>query len=98
LKNNAQQWSIVEPIFAKVMTGENHRLKDIKIKLDKNGFVEECYMDIFYTPIRKDDWAIGGVQTIIFDTSDKVNALTQSNEDELKLRSLIEEAPIAICL
>jgi signal transduction histidine kinase len=97
-KSNAQRWSVAGPLFAKVMAGESARLNNIKISLDKNGYAEECYMDIFYSPVYLDDWAVGGIHTVIIETTDKVNAFKQSEEDEFKLRSLIEKAPVAICL
>jgi signal transduction histidine kinase len=97
LKNRIQVWKILEPVFATIMAGGKEQQKDLQMRIDTNGFIEERYVDIFYAPICNDDWTIGGVQTVVFETTDKVNAFGQLKEDALKLRSIIDEATIAIC-
>ena len=97
VKSRPQIWKILDPVFASIMAGGKEQQRDLLMKIETNGLIEERYVDIFYAPICNDDWTIGGVQTVIFDTTDKIHSFRQTKEDELKLRSIIEVATIAIC-
>lgn len=97
LKTRTQVWEIVEPIFATIMKGGSEERRDFQMKIENNESIQERYVDIFYSPICKDDWSVGGVQTVIFETTDKIQSFSQSKEDALKLRTIIDEATIAIC-
>ena len=54
-------WHIVEPMFDDVMKGHAFNRPDFMYELNRNGFVEECYFDFAYSPIRKEDGEVGGV-------------------------------------
>lgn len=98
VRSTAQIWEFIGPIFTKVMQGEIISLKDQKFMLDKNGYPEACYMDLSYTPIYLSNGDIAGLQNIIIETTDKVRAVQNILESELRFRTLIEEAPVATCL
>lgn len=84
-------WNFLQPIFAKVMDGEAYTIKDQKWMRH-----QECYMDLYYTPVYADAGEIIGVQQVLIETTDKVNALHTLQQSEAKFRTLIEEAPIAV--
>jgi len=57
----AEIWHIIGPMFAGVMRGEAVGFPDFMLPLERNGYVEECYFDFCYSPIRHDDDTVGGV-------------------------------------
>jgi PAS domain S-box-containing protein len=98
VKNTSQRWPVVEELFKKVMNGETIYHKDSKLIVDKNGYPEECYFDVSYIPIFLEDGTVGGIQSIAIETTSKVKALQDIKESEARMRSLIEEAPVATAL
>ena len=97
-KDTAQVWSFIEPLFLKAMDGETVYIKDAKLNLDKNGYTEECFMDVSYMPIYRGDGDIIGIQSVLIETTDKVRAIQNIQKSEFKFRSLIEEAPVGTCV
>lgn len=98
VKNTSQRWPVVEELFKRVMNGETIYHEDSKIMVDKKGYFEECFFNVSYIPIYLENGTVGGIQSIVLETTDKINALHRLKEDELKIRSLIEKSSNAICL
>ena len=97
-KITAQLWDFIEPLFQRALAGESIHLRDLKVNLDKNGYSEECYIDLSYSPIYLEDGTIAGIHNILVETTDRVKAAQAIKESEAKFRSLIEEAPVATFL
>ncbi|MES2514396.1 MAG: PAS domain-containing protein [Bacteroidota bacterium] len=98
VKNTSQRWPVVEELFKRVMSGETIYHQDSQLIVDKNGFPEVCYFNVSYIPIYIQDGTVGGIQCITLETTDKVNALNNIKESEARMRSMIEEAPVATAL
>jgi signal transduction histidine kinase len=65
-------WDIVGPMFARVRGGEAIALDDTMLPLDRNGYTEECYFTLSYSPIPGDDGAIDGVLGVVHETTHRV--------------------------
>ncbi|PBQ32896.1 hypothetical protein CNR22_14310 [Sphingobacteriaceae bacterium] len=98
VENTSQRWPVVKALFEKVMSGETIYMEDSKILVDKNGYFEECFFNVSYIPIYMEDGTVGGVQSIVLETTDKVNAAKTLQETEARVRLLIQEAPVATAL
>ena len=65
-------WPIVGPMFEKVYAGESVALDDRLLPLDRNGYLEECYFTLSYSPIRDDDGKVSGVLGVVHETTERV--------------------------
>ncbi|WP_437995687.1 ATP-binding protein [Sorangium sp. So ce185] len=54
-------WDVIEPMIEKVFAGGATYLRDGLLILDRNGFLEECYFNYGYSPIRDERGAVAGV-------------------------------------
>lgn len=91
-------WHIIESMFDGVMEGKAVGFPDLFLPLNRNGFVEDCYFDFAYSPIRKDNGDVGGVLVTVIETTEKriiAEALKESNE---RFVNNIMQAPIAMCI
>ena len=66
-------WDAIDPVFAKVMqegTGVfNH---DSLLAMHRHGYVEECYFDYTFNPIRDADGHIAGIFNVVAETTYRV--------------------------
>jgi signal transduction histidine kinase len=67
-------WPIVGPMFERVYGGEAIALDDTLLPLDRNGYLEECYFTLSYSPIRDEDGSVGGVLGVVHETTERVVA------------------------
>ena len=74
-------WHIVGPMWDRVLGGETISLDDTLLPLHRNGYLEECYFTLSYSPMRDDDGMIAGVLGVVYETTDRVLA-------ERRLRAL----------
>ncbi len=91
-------WDIIGPMFAGVMGGKAVGFPDLMLPLNRNGFVEECFFDFSYSPIRKDNGEVGGILVTVIETTEKKKisaALTESNSRYI---NNILQAPVAMCI
>lgn len=66
-------WSIIEPMFQRVLdTGQATLGIDFMLPLERHGYIEECYFNFSYSPIRDDDGQVGGVFIPVAETTEKV--------------------------
>ncbi len=63
---------IVGPLFHRAVTEEAIALDDILIPLDRNGFLEECYFTLSYSPIRSEGGKVGGLLAVVAETTERV--------------------------
>ncbi|AUX45029.1 histidine kinase [Sorangium cellulosum] len=54
-------WDVIGPMIEKVFSGGATYLRDGLLILDRNGFLEECYFNYGYSPIRDESGAVAGV-------------------------------------
>lgn len=91
-------WHIIGPMFDDVMRGIAVGFPDLMLPLNRNGFVEECYFDFSYSPIRKDDGEVGGVLVTVIETTSKKKAEEALKESEQLFRDSVKQAPVAITI
>ncbi len=68
----AEIWHIIGPMFEDVMRGKPVTVRDFLLPLDRHGFVEECYFDFSYSPIRQETGIVGGVLVTVSETTARV--------------------------
>jgi len=81
-------WDFIGPLFRKTLAGDTVALDDVLIPLDRNGYLEECFFTLSYSPIRDESGGVGGMLAIVAETSERVQA-------ERRLRTLRDLAAIA---
>ena len=74
-------WHIVEPMFQRVYAGEAVALSDSHLPVHRNGYLEECYFTLSYSPMRDDRGQVAGLLGVISETTERVLA-------ERRLRTL----------
>ncbi|MEO6038199.1 MAG: PAS domain S-box protein [Saprospiraceae bacterium] len=89
----AEIWHIIESMFDGVMQGSPVGFPDFMLPLNRNGFVEECYFDFSYSPIRKDDGEVGGVLVTVIETTNKKKAEEALIQSEERFRAMAENIP-----
>lgn len=101
----AEIWDKIGPMFAGVMNGQAVGFPDFLVPLDRNGFLENCYFDFSYSPIRNEDGNVGGVLVICMETTEKVTAIEVAAKAQLetaserdRLREFFMQAPAGICI
>ena len=101
----AEIWETIGPMFAGVMQGQAVGFPDFLVPLDRNGYLEDCYFDFSYSPIRDVDGMIGGILVICMETTAKAAAIqtaakaqqeTASERD--RLHEFFMQAPAGICI
>ncbi len=68
----AEIWHIIGPMFEGVLRGTPVTVRDFLLPLDRHGFVEECYFDFSYSPIREESGVVGGVLVTVSETTGRV--------------------------
>lgn len=94
----AEIWETIGPMFADVMKGKAVSFPDFKVPLHRNGYIEDCYFDFAYSPIKIEDGSIGGILVTVIETTEKkivADALQQSNA---RFINNIMQAPVAMCI
>jgi PAS domain S-box-containing protein len=81
-------WDFIGPLFRKTRDGETVALDDVLIPLDRNGYLEECFFTLSYSPIRDESGGIGGMLAIVAETTERV-------QGERRLRTLRDLAAVA---
>ncbi|MDJ1504252.1 PAS domain S-box protein [Xanthocytophaga agilis] len=67
-------------------------------KLERQGKQEDAYFDFTYTPLRNTDSSVSGVMIMAIDVTEQVLARQKLEESETKVRSLVENSPVAMSL
>ncbi len=87
-------WHIIESMFDGVMDGVPVGFSDYMLELDRNGFLETCYFDFAYSPIRMNNGEVGGVLVTVIETTNKKNAEIELTESKNELLFAIEAAQL----
>ncbi len=94
----AEIFEIVEPIFNDVLNGQAVSISDFKLQLNRNGYIEDCFFDVSYSPIRQEDGTVGGILTTILETTNKKRAIENLKESESRFRTMAENTDILIAI
>ncbi|CAN5477556.1 hypothetical protein BH11BAC5_BH11BAC5_11330 [soil metagenome] len=91
-------WHIIGSMFDGVLQGKAVGFPDFMLPLNRNGFVEECYFDFSYSPIRNDDGEVGGVLVTVIETTNKKKAEQALQASEQRFRDTVKQAPVGITI
>jgi PAS domain S-box-containing protein len=90
----AEIWETIEPMFADVMRGNPIRITEFEVPLNRHGYMETCYFDFSYSPIRMENGEIGGLLVTVIENSSKKIAETELKESKDQLQFAIEAAQL----
>ena len=66
-------WQTIGPLFAKVIaTGEGVWQEDELLPMLRHGYLEECYYNFTFSPVRGEDGTIDGIFNAVVETTDRV--------------------------
>jgi len=65
-------WSVVGPEFERVARGGSFAIDDWLLPLDRNGYLENCWFSVSYSPIRDESGGVGGVLAVVAETTGRV--------------------------
>lgn len=87
-------WDDLEPLLAHVRTtGETYSAKDRPFYIERAGYGEEVFFDISYSPVRLADGSVGGVLCIVSETTARVRAAREIDQDRARLAQMFDQAP-----
>ncbi|MBA3828771.1 MAG: PAS domain S-box protein [Taibaiella sp.] len=86
-------WHIIEPMFDGVMEGNPVGFPDFMLPLNRNSYVEECYFDFSYSPIRKDNREVGGILVTVIETTNRKRAEDALKKSEERFRTMADNIP-----
>lgn len=84
-------WAVVGPEFERVRRGESFAIDDWYLPLERNGYPENCWFTLAYSPIRDETGGVGGLLAVVADTTVRVD----SERRLATLRDLAQSAAIA---
>jgi len=65
-------WSVIGPEFERVRRGEAFAIDDWLLPLDRNGYLENCWFTLSYSPIRDESGGVGGLLAVVAETTGRV--------------------------
>ncbi|TQS40430.1 chemotaxis protein CheB [Cryptosporangium phraense] len=65
-------WHLNQPRYARVMNGEAVALKDALYPITRDGVLRDCWFDLTFSPIRRDDRRVEGVLATVIETTTEV--------------------------
>ncbi len=68
----AESFHIIGPMFDGVMQGNAVGSDNWMLPLDRHGFLEECYFNFSYSPIRDESGEVGGILVTVAETTARV--------------------------
>ena len=68
----ADIWPVVKPMFDQVFAGGATNIKDGPLFLGRSGFLEECFFDYAFNPIRDESGAVAGIFVVANETTARV--------------------------
>ncbi|GAA0731449.1 PAS domain S-box protein [Sphingomonas sp. ABOLD] len=84
----AESWDELGPMLAHVRTtGKTLSARDRRFYTERHGFGEIVYFDISMSPVRDEDGAVGGVMSVVSETTERVKADRRLRESEAALRA-----------
>lgn len=72
-------WKEIKPEFEKAFEGISGGSKDALLPMQRHGYVEECYFDFTFTPVRGSSGAVDGVFNAVIETTYRVINERRSN-------------------
>lgn len=91
-------WDQTNTMFANVMKGNAVSFPDFKVSLHRNGYIEDCYFDFSYSPIKIEDGSVGGILVTVIETTEKKIVADALKESNARFVNNIMQAPVAMCI
>jgi PAS domain S-box-containing protein len=79
-------------------TGQPFTADEVPVVLVRGGVLETIYVNLAYQPMRSDDGRIDNILVVATDISMQVRSRKEIEHSEAKFRTVVEEAPMAVCL
>lgn len=90
-------WSEISDFNDNVMktclAGETLAYRDQELTLHRNGYPEQVWMDLDYSPVPGEDGRPAGVIAIVVETTERVLAQRRIMEESQRLQNLFSQAP-----
>ena len=87
-------WTIIGSMFEGVMEGKPVGFPDLMLPLNRNGYVENCYFDFAYSPIRLDNGEVGGVLVTVIETTNKKKSEEHLKDYKSEMEFVIEASQL----
>ncbi len=87
----AEIWDTIGPMFEGVMAGTSVGFPDFLVRMERNGYPEDCYFDFSYSPIYDDEGKSCGVRVICMETTAKVRTQKELDDTNHELAASNEE-------
>ena len=95
----AHIWSDIGPIITGVReSGVAQLVRDRKFGLIRGGITRTAQLDISYSPVRGPDGAPGGVLCIVYETTERAQAVDAANAERERLAQMFAQAPSFMAL
>lgn len=93
----AEVWDDLGPLLRRVQEkGETVAARDRPFQIDRQGFLENVFFDISYSPIRDEAGEVAGVLCIVSETTARVLAAQALIDGEARLRAASERVELAL--
>jgi PAS domain S-box-containing protein len=90
----AHIWDDIGPVVQEVReTGRPQLIRDRQFTLWHKGRTPVAQLDVSYSAIRDANGAPGGTLCIIFETTDRIQAIDAANAERERLTTMFEQAP-----
>lgn len=90
----SEVWDFADPLFDEVMNGKAMFYKNHMLTLNRNDYLEQCYFDFAYSPIRLENGEVGGVLVTISETTTSVQAEKHLKHSKEELEFVIEASQL----
>lgn len=87
-------WDIIKPMFDDVMNGKAVSHTDFMLPLDRDGYIEHCYFDFSYSPIKLESGEVGGILATIIETTEKKKAKDDLKDNKHELEFVIDASQL----
>ncbi len=81
-----------------IKTGVPFIASEVRVEIRRNNQLETIYVDLVYQPRREKEAEITGILVVATEVTRQVTARREIAESESRVRSLLEQAPVATCL
>lgn len=75
----------LQPIIDRTYAGQSVEMADIRLTLDRHGYLEEAHFSFFYVPVRDDEGRVQGIYCACTETTSQVLADRRREETEQAL-------------
>jgi PAS domain S-box-containing protein len=95
----AHIWPEIGPVITRVrQSGVPELIRDRIFPLWREGVTRMAQLDIAYSAVRDSDGAAGGVLCIVYETTERAQAVDAANAERERLAQMFEQAPSFMCL